>query len=130
MKTATLRIQCKTINEANAVVSQLNQLAAHRTDTIPFAKHVFAARKEGNTDIAVTLTDCTKKETVTILRDILSYYKCFSSTGQAYCTNPLTKCEIKIVSLPFKENDDISEELKQVNELCKAKFVLEDLQIN
>lgn len=129
MKTATLRIQCHNSNKAYAVVAQLNRLAAHRTDAIPFTKFLGAASKEGTTGIAVKLTNCTKKETVTILRDILTYYKCFGATGQAYCTNPLTKCEIKIVSLPFKEDTDISEELKLVNELCKAKFKPEDLLI-
>lgn len=128
MKTANIKLSCEKILDTHSIVSQLNNLAAHKNVTAaPFSRFLHAASKESSTGIAVTLVDCTKKEAVIALRDMLRTYKCFHVTGRASFYDPLTKRDIKLISLPISSDDQ--ETVDKLNLLCHAKFTLSDLSL-
>ena len=130
MKTATIRLNCRSIIDAGSVISQLNHLAANKSEAVPYARFLHAARKEGTTGIVVTLTNLTKKEAVLALRDILRTYKCFDITGQLICYNALQKREEKVISMPIDFEDQACLEIvDNLNKQCHAKFTEEDLMI-
>ena len=131
MKTAKLILQSKSTTDAYNVIAQLNNLAANKNpESVPFSKFLHAAIKTGTTEFQVTLVNCTKKEAIIALRDILRMYKCFNLSGKLLCYNPLIKQEEKIISLPIDfDSPSGPEALDKLNNTLHTKFTEEDLII-
>lgn len=129
MKTAFIHLEVTTSQDANSVISQLNYLSKNKdTKAVPFSRFLHAASKKGTTGIGITLTDCTKKEAVLTLRDIIRTYKAFKAQGNVSFIDPLQKREVKIISLPINYcEEDATQTVDKLNKICHSKFSKDDL---
>lgn len=131
MKTICLHLRCKTTADTNSIVSQLNYLKDHKDpESAPFSAHLHDARVKGTCCVSVTLVDCTKKDAVNALKDILKTYKFFEVTGHVTYFDNFKKQVVIFGELPLDVDDEAHlKVLDKINQVCNAKFKVEDLAI-
>lgn len=128
MKTAFVTLNCQSVNDTYSIISQLNRIAKDNNENAPFKRFLYAASKKTTTGIDVLMVNCSKKELVIALRDLLSFFKGFHINGYAEYYDSKAKNTVKLINLPIDTDD--TEALDKINQSCHSKFSFKDLDIN
>lgn len=126
MKSIQINLYTRNLNETYAIVSQLNYIAGKNDPALTCAKSISNVAKQNNTTAIITLTNIDKKQAILALRDLINTYKCFGASGDIRFINPLTKQEVKLITLPLMVKT-AQETLDKVNKTYHLKLTIEDL---
>ena len=128
MKSVQIHLYTHSLNETYAVISQLSYIAGKQDPALACAKAITNAVRLNNTTAIITLANIDKRQAIHALRDLVRTYICFGATGDVRFTDPLTKREVKLLTLPLTA-ETAQETLDKLNGVYHLKLTCDDLKI-